>query len=625
MTIKLKISAYLSLSEVWSGVLQFIGFSCLLFGISLWLVNTYGNATPYWDQWDVEADGLYKPYFSGTLHWANLVAAHNEHHLFPTRLLALLLVSINKVWNPLLQMVINAGLHTLTLVYSVSLLAKPIGRNYFGALFFFSFILFAIPFGWENTLVGFQSSFYFLLLFTLISLRLIVMKEPLTIGWWMGVACAVMAYFTLASGAYTLGAGAMISLIIFFTNLRRTPRQLTAVTILFIMFYACTKLTPAVPAFASLKANSLKQFFDALKFIGGWPISHGFFSMLIRNFPSLLFFIIMLRKPSNPGNSKWVLLALVIWSLWQSCGLAYNRAAANSDSQYKDLFTFTILVNFASLIWVVQQSNIKWQIIYRIFAGAWIAIVIVSLVRWGYRELPGQLSAKRENSIAEEINTRNYLATGDTNHLKNKPILQIPYPDADRLAMILSWKEIRGILPGNLNPGLSPASIRNNSAEGFVKNGFYPSTPKFRDSAWGSYSMHADSAIGEISLTFDDSNTTGNIIIPVAGYPLSDGIKFEVEQKGKRIPIVVAANPKESWIMGEAKLDKGPFSIHASDSNKTTWFAFSNPAQTGKLDKLTYWALSHFYLAILMGILCIMLAIIKSGFENAISPGSQEG
>src|SRR6266576_6839573 len=56
-------------------------FSLLLFGIKLWLINFYGNATPVWDQWDAEAKNLYKPFLDGTLSWHQLFAAHNEHRV----------------------------------------------------------------------------------------------------------------------------------------------------------------------------------------------------------------------------------------------------------------------------------------------------------------------------------------------------------------------------------------------------------------------------------------------------------------------------------------------------------------------------------------------------------------
>ena len=158
----------LIISSCWVPFLAFSAFAAMLFGIKLWLIGTYGNATPYWDQWDAEAVNLYKPFLEGTLCWTDLFAPHNEHRIFTTRLLALALLTINGIWNPLLQMVVNAALHIVALVLGITLMTRVIGRNHLPALLVFSLILFGVPYAWENTLAGFQSQFYFVLLFSIV-------------------------------------------------------------------------------------------------------------------------------------------------------------------------------------------------------------------------------------------------------------------------------------------------------------------------------------------------------------------------------------------------------------------------------------------------------------------------
>ena len=68
---------------------HFAAFSALLLGAKLWLIGSYGNATPYWDQWDSEAALFYQPYLDGTLRWTNFIAPHCEHALSQVALLAL--------------------------------------------------------------------------------------------------------------------------------------------------------------------------------------------------------------------------------------------------------------------------------------------------------------------------------------------------------------------------------------------------------------------------------------------------------------------------------------------------------------------------------------------------------
>ena len=71
--------------------LPYVAFASILLGIKLLIINHFGNATPYWDQWDVEADHLYRPWMDGSLRWNDLFIPHNEHRIFTTRISALLL------------------------------------------------------------------------------------------------------------------------------------------------------------------------------------------------------------------------------------------------------------------------------------------------------------------------------------------------------------------------------------------------------------------------------------------------------------------------------------------------------------------------------------------------------
>src|SRR6187549_381005 len=111
-------------------LLQYFAFAIILLGFKLRTIKYYGNSTPFWDQWDGEAANLYKPFIDGNLGWKELLSAHNEHRIFTTRLLDLTLLKINILWNPLLQMVVNAGFHICVIILSIHLLLKITGRKY---------------------------------------------------------------------------------------------------------------------------------------------------------------------------------------------------------------------------------------------------------------------------------------------------------------------------------------------------------------------------------------------------------------------------------------------------------------------------------------------------------------
>lgn len=585
--------------ELW---LPLAVFATLLFGIKIWLIGTYGNATPYWDQWDAEAANLYKPFLEGTLGWTDLLAPHNEHRIFTTRVLALALLTVNGIWNPLLQMVVNAVLHIVTLGVGIVMLTRVVGRHHLPALLAFALILFGIPYAWENTLAGFQSQFYFVLLFSIACLWLAVTADPLSGRWWLGIICAVFAFFSLASGIFTLAAGAIVGLALYISGLRQTRKQLFGVGILFGLFVFGALLTPSLAYHAPLKAASLRQLYEALLGVLAWPLSPNFQSAFVRNLPALVFVGVLLRTRPPAADRRWFLLALVVWTFGQAVSVAYGRAVGNLSSRYLDLFAMGILVNFACLISIVQSGAEK-RLYWRGAALAcWLLTVFMSLGRYANEHVWTELSSKLDIGRAQESNTRNYLASGDLKHLQDKPYLHVPYPDSKRLASILESPSIMAILPTNIRSPLTPVLIESQPTDAFVVNGFYPTTPKRNNMTLGSYGAQGDATKGQVTMSFESNERNAVLAIPVAGYPLSSGVKLEVEQNGQRIPVVIERNPKESWGTGYAKVSRGEFSIHMTDSSNTAWLSVGAPSIGGRLDGLVNRLLANYLSFVMLGV-----------------------
>ncbi len=595
--------------------LQYVAFAFLLLGMKLWLIWAYGNATPYWDQWDAEGAGLYKPFNDGTLGLSDMLSPHNEHRIFTTRVLALALLILNKNWNPLLQMVVNACLHIAAIMFVISLLVRVIGRNYLPALFGFSLLLFSIPYAWENTLAGFQSQFYFVFLFGIASLWLTVTHGPLSKKWWWGIVCAVFAFLSLASGIFALAASAVINGIFYFAGLRKTRKQLICIIVLIALTAVEFFLTPTLPYHEPLKAASFTQFYHALAGTLGWPISSNLIAVLARNLPALILTVILIRKRPPLADSRWFLLALIVWSVGQSVSIADGRAVGNLSSRYLDLFAIGILVNFACFISLVQSNppkRAKW-----LAAGVsiWVALIFISLGSFAKNYVWKDLDFKHSCSLQEEMNTRNYLATGDFGYLKDKPFLYIPYPDPQRLAQFLNWPEIRKILPDNIRPPLSPVSIESKPVDAFIGNGYFYTTPKRTDTTLGSHNAQGDKGTGQLLMKFEAVNR-GEIELPVAGYPLGAGMKIEIEQNGKSSRVIIESDPKESWGIGRAKVERGAFTVRVTDSSLKYWAAVSIPTLKGggKFDRLTEKLLSKHYLFILVGLALIICSITYNGW-----------
>ena len=437
--------------------LYYFAFASFLFGIKLWLIGKFGNETPLWDQWDAEAAGLYKPFVDGTLRFADLLTPHNEHHILTTSLLALLELIVNGIWNPLLQMVVNAALHITVMVLLVALITRAIGRNYLAALLAFSAFLFGLPFGWDNALSGFQSQFYFVLLFSIISLWLTTTHGSFSLWWNFGLFSSVLAFFSLASGIFCIGATALLGFIFYIFKLRKTNQQLAAIILLVGLFIAGVALTPVIAEHQSLKAGSVPQFFQTLFKILCWP-SHSTFLGILHNAPELVFCTLMFWQRPAVNNPKWFLISLIIWTFGVASSIAYGRGSNPFVSRYIDLYAISILINFSCLLSIFEDFNKKWKLWSFLGLFIWIVSVVVCLQVYNANYSQKELRFYSDPRTDQEINTKNYVATGNINNLKNKTFLHIPYPTggAEHLASILDMPEVRSILPANIAPPNRP-------------------------------------------------------------------------------------------------------------------------------------------------------------------------
>jgi hypothetical protein len=609
---KLKIYIY----QNWQQFVAYASFSSVIFGVKLWVISCFGNATPYWDQWDSEAANLYKPFLDGTYVWTNLFAFHNEHRILTTRLLALALLKINGIWDPLLQMVVNAGLHIAALVLSITLLTRVIGRNRLPSLLVFSLVLFCIPYGWENTLAGFQSQFYLVLLFGIACQWFTITQQPFSVRWWSGVVCGVLAYFSLAGGIFVFASAAIVGFVFFVFGLRKTLKQFLAVALLGGLFIFGAWQTPSLPYHASLKAHSFHQFIRALTQILAWPMAGHSYLAFLRNSPVLVFIGYMIWKKPPANDRRWFLFGLIFWGVGQAVSIAYGRAEGCLSSRYLDIFAITVLVNFACLIFIGQGQVCKrrpWVIIGMLI---WISTVLMFLGVSVGKTLSTELTAKRDTGFAQELNTRNYLATGDFVHLKDKPYLHVPYPDSQRLASILASPTICSILPTNISRPLTCTSIESKPVDAIVADGYYPTTPKRTGKIWGSFGTQGNLTTGQAWIRFEANKHSRLLAIPVAGYPLNSGMNIEVEQNGHRKPLVIKENPKESWSIIYARVGKGPFSIHITDFSTTFWEAVGAPSVAGNLEPLTNRLLAHWSFFVMLGLMGGVVLMTVSGLKS---------
>jgi hypothetical protein len=431
-------------------LIPYLLFIAFFLGAKIALIGLYGNATPFWDQWDAEADRLYRPWIEGSLQWADLFTAHNEHRIFTTRLLALALLELNgRVWNPVLQMQINAILHTFALSTLLFYLSKIFSSAYKTALFIFSAVLFSIPFGWENTLAGFQSQFYFLLLFSFIFLWAMSAYKTYSAKWWVGAVSGGLCLFTLASGALTVLAGSLILITRRIIAKDKEGTAITAILLLIVMAIVAIVLTPSVAGHSVLKAQSTTQFLLAFAKVISWPISNIGIGILIVQMP-LIWGVLKILRDSNYHSSRfYFIIAVAAWLFGQFFSIAYGRVGGANSSRYLDLFAIGLVLNFSVLMFLRMQASTQHKFRYGLGIAIWLTTIGLGFVM-SADNLSEELRTKASQGFNQEKNVRAYLCSGDIRFLKNKPYMFVPYPAPDRLKSLLDNPTIRRILPGNI-------------------------------------------------------------------------------------------------------------------------------------------------------------------------------
>ncbi len=236
----------------------------LIFISKVSIVREYGNNTPFWDQWDAEAEQLYKPYKQGRLGLSSILRTHNEHRITTTRTLHLgLFVLTGCKWTPKLQMYVNALLHVSAISLFLAFTCWAVPTRARLPVWIAGTLLFLVPFGWDNVLQGFNTHFYTLLFFSVALLWTCCIARSLLPSAAIAILLAISCVLTMASGALVLVAACVI---LGFRVLLFGETRVPAVLVFVFSVIAATSViyTPRLEHHEHLRSASMGQFFGAM-------------------------------------------------------------------------------------------------------------------------------------------------------------------------------------------------------------------------------------------------------------------------------------------------------------------------------------------------------------------------
>lgn len=453
-------------ADAWGGYWPWLAFFLIVTGARFLLIAHYGSEVGMEDEWGSVVRELYTPLLEGKLRLGDLFKLWDQHRIFTTRLYELFMLKIDGgVWSPIQQMIGNALIQGATvtgLTLAMWRLCPPAQRQVYYLL---SLVLWGLPLAVENVLMGFQTQFYFMLLFSYVFLWSVISAEVLSWQWWLGMSCGALGLLSLASGPLALICGSVF-LGLRYWRLGGGRADLLLLLALLLMAGVAMALTPSGHGWA---VNPVTEVSWALLRVSSWPAFPGF--ALILYLPLVRFLWSQLRRPPAASDASWFAFALGLWVVIEFLAISYTRTQRPLATRYDDIFITGLLLSFLLALQREQTVAVAQAALpeaerapppYLPFAQLWLLVVLAGTIH-NCVFLSQQLDKKLQWSVAAEQNLRGYVQTRDFALLADKPYPIVPYHDALALKAMLDDPVVDSFLPPNMvpaNAGRQPWLLR---------------------------------------------------------------------------------------------------------------------------------------------------------------------
>jgi hypothetical protein len=452
----------------------------------------------------------------------------------------------------------------------------------------------ALPYGHENTLWAFESSFYFLLFFSLLAIWGLGLHPSFSGPWWAGAAGLVLACLSMASGFFAALVLLGLSALRLVTKRRLNRDGVILIVLCSAVVAVAFYFRTIVPGHAAIIANSFAVWATFFGSCLAWPF-HTAWACFIMYLPAGLLFVRYLTKRFGSEETRRrqaeAVLSLSAWVILQAAAMAYLRGGntlPHPVSRYMDILALGAVANFFALLLLIKEipDTSAARQIGVIFATCWITTVGAGSVLISQHEL-GPRDVRTESLSAIEGTVRAYVATGDRKYLEGNPPPVIPYPKAERLAMLLDDPTIRSILPAVVRAPLH-VDKASDVGDAFVPNGYSPliRNPAY-ERGWGSYSAQGVTARGSMQ-TQPLTTHFRYLQFEIAGY-MRKGLSLvlEGEETGRRVRVIPTNRQDEFWRLAYVVVPGKNTRILAGDENAEEWFGFREPRE---LARFSYYA-----------------------------------
>jgi hypothetical protein len=561
--------------------LWLVALFLVIIAAKLALIRNYPVPVPFWDQWDGEALTLYIPWAHDGLTWRQMFAFHNEHRIFFSRLLALSLLLVNGQWDPHLQVVVNGLLHAFIGVLVASILWLAMGRRCLPGIAIAIGLAFAPPFALENSLGGFQSAFYFLLLFSMLALWLMGTQRAGSAAWWLGVFCAACTPFTVAGGILVLAPiGVLVLLRAIATRSGWSQLAINVAALIALAAVGYAALPPPIAAHESLKAASFFYFRVAFARSVAFPFINYPRAAAFMWLPMAVLGLAILRRKLKTTAIEQLSIAIAVWVVVQCLAMAYSRGAAGAApaSRYLDLVAFGMIANLVVCLPAFVSGSTR----SRALAGGallvWLGITSIGIVRVSDEMLESNARVRRQWSEQHVKNVRRFVITDDFDtFLKKKGPQDLPYHSPTLLAAWLEDPYIRHVLPAAVAHPLELPSPSVSSVP-------LPATIDANDDLaplLDTYAIGRFKGVGTFQSQPQTCHQFRHLRFEVSSSASWDGLQLLMHDLGanRDIALGMPVDRSAGWNDVIVRCPSGPFTIAISDNSPTAWISVRPPAE----------------------------------------------
>lgn len=420
------------------------------------LIGLAGTDLPQDDQWDAEGTNLYPKWRDGTLTWSDMVAPHNEHRIFFTRVIDLVLLELNGQWDPLVQLLVGALIRSAV---AVVLMSGMVGARAPAKLKWLTTVAIALLFlphlAWNNVLWGFQSQIFLSVLFSLLSIRSLIEEGAHWAGTVRGFLLGLAAQLSMSAGAFA--PIAVIGVLLFRAWDRRNSREVMKPAMFFsgVLLLVAAWLRATVAGHEVLRPRSTTEFALEFTSIAGWPHQVVPWAAIVATAPLVILVSSRIVRRRRPEPHEEFVMGIAIWSLAAAASIAYFRGRGifgGVPSRYIDFILLLPLVNAWCAWWFVQRVEMPRRRMANGLFAVWLGFMFVGwagLSAEALRFVIGPKIETRDRTLQLSIALQQ--ASSKVVFPTDGSIIP-PHPDLQVVHRVLVDPRMKGILPPSFQP-----------------------------------------------------------------------------------------------------------------------------------------------------------------------------